>query len=141
MDFRLGNQTFIGVKIPLLWGTRAILSHSSGSFSIIDLGGETAVPEVISNEPWHQIEYSEKEDGFVIYKNDVQAYFYSPSRKLFKDLIGSLPECEITDKFTRIGTNKIGGGTVSGFGVGVGVSENGFFMGGPIPPGLAELKL
>lgn len=141
MDFRLGNQTLIGVQIPLLWGTRAILSHSSGSFSIIDLGGETAVPEVISNEPWHQIEYSEKEDGFVIYKNDVQAYFYSPSRKLFKDLSGSLPECEITDKFTRIGTNKIGGGTVSGFGVGVGVSENGFFIGGPIPPGLAELKL
>ena len=141
MDFRLGNQTFRGVQIPLLWGTRAILSHSSGSLSIIDLGGETAIPEVISNEPWHQIEYSEKEDGFVIYRNDVQAYFYSPDRKLFKDLSGSLPECEITDEFTRIGTNKISGGMVSGFGVGVGVTENGFFMGGPIPPGLAELKL
>ena len=141
MDFRLGNQTFRGVKIPLLWGTRAILSHSSGSLSIIDLGGEKAIPEVIANEPWQQIEYSEKEDGFVIYRNDVQAYFYSPARKLFKDLSGSLPECEITDEFTRIGTNKISGGMVSGFGVGVGVSENGFFMGGPIPPGLAELKL
>lgn len=141
MDFRFGTQTFSGVKIPLLWGERAILSHSSGALSVIDLGGESAFPEIISDKPWNQIEYSEKEDGYVIYRNDVQSYFYSPARKLFKDLSGSLPDCEITNEYTRIGTNKIGGGMVSGYGVGIGVSENGFFIGGPIPPGLAELKL
>lgn len=140
MDFRFGTQTFSGVKIPLLWGERAILSHSSGALSVIDLGGESAFPEIVSDKPWNQIEYSEKEDGYVIYRNDVQSYFYSPTRKLFKDLSGSLPDCEITNKYTRIGTNKIGGGMVSGYGVGIGVSENGFFIGGPIPPGLAELK-
>lgn len=140
MDFRFGTQTFSGVKIPLLWGERAILSHSSGALSVIDLGGESAFPEIVSDKPWNQIEYSEKEDGYVIYRNDVQSYFYSPARKLFKDLSGSLPDCEITNKYTRIGTNKIDGGMVSGYGVGIGVSENGFFIGGPIPPGLAELK-
>lgn len=141
MDFRFGTQTFSGVKIPLLWGERAILSHSFGALSVIDLGGESAFPEIVSDKPWNQIEYSEKEDGYVIYRNDVQSYFYSPARKLFKDLSGSLPDCEITNEYTRIGTNKIGGGMVSGYGVGIGVSENGFFIGGPIPPGLAELKL
>jgi hypothetical protein len=141
MDFKLGSQNFSGVKIPLLWGTRAVLSHPSGALSVIDIGGESAIPEIVSDAPWHQVEYTEKEDGYVIYRDDVQSYFYSPARKLFKDMRGSLPECEISSDYTRIGTNKIGGGMVAGFGVGIGVSENGFFMGGPIPPGLAELKL
>jgi hypothetical protein len=141
MDFRLGSQHFIGVKIPLLWGTRAILSHSSGALSVIDIGGESAFPEIVSDTPWNQVEYTEKEDGFVIYRGDKQAYFYSPARKLFRDMAGSLPECEISAEYTRVGTNKISGGMIAGFGVGIGVSENGFFMGGPIPPGLAELKV
>ncbi len=141
MHFRFGKQTFSDVKIPLLWGSRAVLSHSSGSLSVIDLSGETAFPEIVSDKPWSQVEYSEKEDGYVIYRNDVQSYFYSPVRKLFKDLSGSLPECEISKEHTRIGTNKIGGGMISGFGVGIGVSDDGIFIGGPIPPGLAELKI
>jgi hypothetical protein len=141
MDFKLGSQTFSGVKIPLLWGTRAVLSHPSGTLSVIDISGDSAIPEIVSDEPWIEVEFAEKEDGFVIYRNDAQSFFYSPARKLFKDMNGNLPECEITEEFTRIGTNKIGGGMVSGFGVGIGVSESGFFMGGPIPPGLAELKI
>ncbi|RLT89645.1 MULTISPECIES: hypothetical protein [unclassified Ketobacter] len=141
MDFRIGSVSFSSVKIPLLWGKKAILSHSDGTFSVVDLSGDKAVPQIVGDEPWNEIEYSEKEDGFVIYENDVQAYFYSPPRKIFRDLTGKLPECELGKDFTRIGTNKISGGMVSGFGVGIGVSENGFFMGGPVPEGLASLKL
>lgn len=141
MDIRLGSQIFSGVQIPLLWGKRAVLSHPSGALSVIDIGGEFAFPEIVSDEPWNQVEYTEKEDGFVVYRGDKQSYFYSPTRKLFRDMIGTLPECEISKDHIRIGTNKVGGGMISGFGVGIGVSENGFFMGGPIPPGLAELRL
>lgn len=141
MDFRLGSQSYIGVKIPLLWGSRAVFSHPSGELSVIDIGGESAFPEIVSDVPWNQVEYAEKEDGFVIYRGDKQAYFYSPPRKLFRDMAGSLPECEILDEYTRVGTNKIGGGMIAGYGVGIGVSENGFFMGGPVPPGLAKLQL
>jgi hypothetical protein len=140
MDFRFGSQTFRGVKIPLLWGSRAILAHSNGKLSVIDLSSDRARPEIVADEPWDGIEYTEKEDGFVIYHNDLQAFFYSPERQLFRDMSGNLPECELSKDCTRIGTNKIGGGMVSGFGVGIGVSENGFFLGGPMPAGLAELK-
>ncbi|MDZ7803979.1 hypothetical protein [Thiohalophilus sp.] len=141
MDFKIGSVSFNSVKIPLLWGKKAILSHSNGALSVIDLSGEKAKPQIVVDEPWNEIEYAEKEDGFVIYENEIQSYFYSPTRKIFRDLTGRLPECELGKEFTRIGTNKIGGGMVSGFGVGIGVSENGFFMGGPIPEGLASLKL
>ncbi|MDQ7735731.1 hypothetical protein QT231_23820 [Halomonas sp. SpR1] len=141
MDFRIGSVNFDNVKIPLLWGKKAILSHSSGVLSVIDLSGEVADPQIVADEPWDEIEYTEKEDGFIVYENDIQSYFYSPARKIFRDLTGRLPECELGKDFTRIGTNKISGGMVSGFGVGIGVSESGFFMGGPVPEGLASLKL
>lgn len=141
MDFRIGAVSFSGVKIPLLWGKKAVFSHSDGTLSVVDLSGEKAILQVVGDEPWNGIEYTEKEDGFVIYENDVQAYFYSPARKIFRDMTGGLPECELGKDFARIGTNKINGGMVSGFGVGIGVSENGFFIGGPIPEGLASLKV
>jgi len=141
MDFRIGSVNFDNVKIPLLWGKKAILSHSSGALSVIDLSGQVAEPQIVADEPWDEIEYAEKEDGFIVYENDMQSYFYSPARKIFRDLTGRLPECELGKDFTRIGTNKISGGMVSGFGVGIGVSESGFFMGGPVPEGLASLKL
>jgi hypothetical protein len=141
MDFQFGSQTFRNVQVPILWGTRAILSHPTGVLSIINIGGETAKLEVIGDSPSNDVEYSEKEDGFVIYDNDQQVYFYSPARKLIRDMKGELPECELKSDHVRIGTNKIGNSMVSGFQVGIGVSSKGFFVGGPLPKGLAELKL
>lgn len=141
MDFIIGSVNFRGVKIPLLWGKKAILSHSNSALSVVDLSGELAILQILADEPWNDIEYSEKEDGFVIYENDTQSYFFSPVRKMFRDLTGKLPECELGTDCTRIGTNRICGGMISGFGVGIGVSESGFFMGGPIPEGLAKLKI
>lgn len=141
MDFQFGSQTFRNVQIPILWGTRAILAHQTGALSIINIAGETAKLEVIGDSPSNDVEYSEKEDGFVIYDNDQQAYFYSPARKLIRDLKGELPECELKGDHVRIGTNKIGNSMVTGFQVGIGVSSDGFFIGGPLPKGLAELKL
>lgn len=106
MDFHFGSQTFLGVKIPILWGTRAVLAHPSGTLSIIDIGGKAARPEIVSDIPWTDVQYSEKEDGFVIYQDASQIYFYSPKRKLLRDLKGELPECELTTEYTRIGTNR-----------------------------------
>lgn len=137
MNIKFGSQTFVGVQIPLLWGTRAVIGHADGAISIIDLGGETAKPEIVANSPWQGIEYAESEDGFKIYSAGRVLYFYSPHRKIIRDLVGNLPECEISSDRIRVGTNTISSSMIRGFQVGVGVSENGFFMGGPAPKGLA----
>lgn len=139
MDLRFGSQTFSGVQIPLLWGTRAVIGHPNGAMSIIDLSGDAAKPEIVINAPWQGVEYAEKEDGFVIYSESKAAYFYSPPRKIIRDLAGKLPECEVTKDRVRIGTNVISNSTIHGFQVGMGVTETGFFIGGPAPKGLAPL--
>ena len=139
MHVRFGSQVFADVMIPVLWGKRAIVGHPSGKFSIIDLSESLARPEIVEDKPWRNVKFSEKEDGFVIFRDNTREYFFSPARKLIRDMNGALPECEISDESIRIGSNTIQGGTVSGFQVGVGISENGFFIGGPVPAELAEL--
>ncbi len=139
MNIQFGSQTFIGVQIPLLWGTRAVIGHHGGEVSIVDLSGQMAKPEIVSNVPWQGIEYAEKEDGFVIYCEGKATYFYSPSRKIIRDLLGKLPECEIKKDGMRFGTNHVQTSQIHGFQVGIGITENGFFMGGPAPKGLAQL--
>ncbi|EKO3487582.1 hypothetical protein M3924_003251 [Vibrio fluvialis] len=141
MKFKLGTADFYNVYIPLLWGKKAVLSHDDGKLSIIDLSGSEAELQVMADEAWVGIEYSEKEDGIEIFERGEKSYFYSPSRNLLRDLKGKLPECELGKNNIRIGTNTISGSTVSGFGVGIGVSEDGFFIGGPVPEGLAKLKV
>ena len=137
MNIRFGSQTFRHVSIPLLWGSRAVIGHPNETLSIIDLSRSTALPEVIIDKPAPEIEYAQEQDGFTIYSEGTAAFFYSPGRKLIRDLRGSLPECEVTKDQVRVGTNTIQQAIVVGSPVGIGVNENGFFIGGPMPPASA----
>lgn len=141
MNVSFGSQIFTQVQVPLLWGTRAVIAHPGGEFSVIDLSGDTARPEIIKNIPAPGVEYSEREDGFVIFKDSSESFFFSPARALFRDMATSLPDCEIRKDGIRVGTNSISSSMVSGFQVGIGVSESGMFIGGPLPAGLAALKV
>lgn len=141
MRARFGSQIFENVSIPVLWGKRAVIGHPGGALSIINLADSEAKPEIIGDTPGTMVSFSEQEDGYVIYVDDSPQYFYSPTRKLLRDLTGRLPDCTIRDNEITIGTNRISGSMISGTGVGVGISEQGFFIGGPIPEGLAPLVL
>ena len=57
MNLNMGNQIFEDVRIPLLWGKRAILEDKTGRISIILLDGNKAVLEVLRNEPTSNIQY------------------------------------------------------------------------------------
>lgn len=139
MNLMLGGQTFHQVRIPLLWGARAVIGHSNGALSLIYLGGATANPEIISDRPAPGIEYAERDEGIVIFQMGKEAYLYSPAKKLLRDLMGSLPECEVTDAGIRVGGSRFSGNMVVGSGVGIGVTEQSVYMGGPMPEGLAPL--
>ena len=128
MQVRIGSQIFIDVSIPMLWGNRAVIGHPHGELSIIDLSYEKAIPEVVSDKPWVGVEYTDKEDGFVIYRGGDAAYFYSPVRRILRDLSGKLPECEISKDKIRIGTNTVGSSTVVGLGVGLELQKAVFIL-------------
>ena len=141
MNISFGGQVFSQVQVPLLWGQRAIVAHSGGEFSVLDLSGVVARPEIVKNTPASGVEYVEREDGVVVFKDSTEAFFFSPSRSLFRDISTSLPDCEIRKDSIRVGRSTVGTSVISGFQVGIGVSERGLFIGGPLPDGLAALKL
>ncbi len=139
MNLNMGSQKFEDVKIPLLWGKRAILEDKSGRISIILLDGKKAVIEVLGNEPAPNIQYEPTEDGFKVILNGQELYSFNKERRVIKGLSQRLPECEIQGGGVRIGSNILSGNKEIGFGVGVVVYEQRIVMGADLPEGLARL--
>ncbi|TDI76063.1 MAG: hypothetical protein E2O82_00810 [Betaproteobacteria bacterium] len=139
MNLNMGGQRFEDVKIPLIWGKRAILEDNTGLISIILLDGTKAVLEVLGNEPAPNIQYEVIEDGFKVINNGQELYSFDKERRVIKGLSQKLPECEIQSGGIRIGSNILSRKKATGFGVGVAVYEQRIVMGNSLPEGLARL--
>jgi hypothetical protein len=141
MRLKLGGWTFDNVRIPVLWGKRAILQDSSGRLSVVDLGGQTARIEILGDQVARGVRFSPSTDGFMVLTSERQAlYTFSPrDRRLTSESLG-LPELQIKAFQIRVGTNTFQSAMVSGFDVGIVVDEDGRIgIGAPLPEGLAAL--
>ena len=141
MNIKMSSQIFKDVEIPLLWGKRAVMEDKEGKMYIIALDDEKAVVEVIANEPASNIEYELIENGFKIILNGNAIYSFDPNKKIITSISLNLPECELNQSYTRIGSNRISECSISAFGVGIVVDEQGMGIGAPLPEGLAKLVI
>jgi len=141
MNVRIGNQSFVNVQIPLLWGQRAILQDTKNRLSVIDLSEPTARLELLGDQPAPGVTFEPGFSGFKILKNGVPLYLYDPAEKRLESLSLGLPDCQVTPSAIRIGNNEFSGNSFVGFGVGLAVSTEGISVGAPLPPGLAHLTL
>lgn len=139
MNLNMGNHIFEDVRIPLLWGKRAILEDKTGRISIILLDGNKVVLEVLGNEPTSNIQYELKEGGFKVIHNGQDLYSFDKKRRVITGHSQKLPECEIRRGGIRIGSNILSRSKVIEFGVGVEVYEQRIVMGNSLPKGLARL--
>jgi hypothetical protein len=142
MNLRMGSQLFINVQIPLLWGTRAIVQDPEERLSIINLAGDRALLEVLEDEPAQGIPFAPSVEGFVIMDaQGTELYKVSPAAKSITPLSLKLLPVTISRDAIRVGTNTFQSNMVSGFGVGISVTENGIGLGSPVPPELAALRV
>ncbi len=139
MNLNMENQVFEDVRIPLLWGKRAILEDKKGRISIILLDGNKAVLEVLGNEPTSNIQYETIEDGFKVIHNGQDLYSFNRKRRVITGHSQKLPECEIRGGGIRIGSNVLSRSKTLESGVGVEVYEQRIIMGNSLPRGLARL--
>lgn len=140
MRIKLGGSVFENVRVPVLWGKRAILQDSAGRLSVIDLGQAVARIEVLGDKVARGIRFTPTVDGFKVLTDDGQAlYTFSPRDRRLTGESLRLPELQIKPSQIRIGTNTFQSSMVSGFEVGVVVEENGIGLGAPLPQGLATL--
>ena len=138
----MGSHLFLNVDVPLLWGTRAILQDPDDRLSIIDLGRERAMLEVLEDEPAQGVAYAPRVDGFVIMDEDSnELYKVNPKAKAVTPVTLNLPPVTISRDAIRVGTNTFQSNLVSGAQVGIMVTENSIGIGGPLPAGLAALRV
>jgi len=140
----MGSHIFNDVTIPLLWGSRAVVQDTAGRLSVIDLSAQPGRLEILGDKVAPGVPFAPRlHDDFAILSASgrEELYSYSPREKRLVSLKWRfLPNCEILPGKIILGTNTFMGGSISGFGVGIGVSEDGsMFMGGPLPPGLAAV--
>lgn len=142
MDLELGSNRFRDVKVPVLWGNRAILQDRKGRISVVDLGGTQARLEIVGDEPAPDVEFTPTVDGFKILRDGDPIYTYSKEQQSFSSLSSDLPDVEISDREIQIGRgNVIQRSMISGFDVGVRIDSDGFAIGASLPEGLAALEL
>jgi hypothetical protein len=136
----MGSQTFENVRVPLLWGTRAVVQDKKGRLSIINLMGNTASVEVLSDAPAPGVKFQPRTNGFVLIDASGELYSYDPANKVLESVSLNLPTCRISPTEIAVGGNRISNSFISGSAVGIHVREGGGMgIGAQFPPGLAKL--
>jgi hypothetical protein len=137
----MGSQVYENVEVPMLWGVRAVIQDQKGRISVIDLSGDKARLEILGDVPAPEVEFRPRVDGFVILQHGRELYGYDPTQKLLTSIALGLPEVQISENLTRVGTNQFSRNRVSGHGVGIAVDPESISVGAPIPKGLAKLVI
>lgn len=141
MDFRICGQFFANVKVPVLWGSRAILQDQRGHLSIVNLEGDSPTLEVIDDRPEAGANFAARSDGYVVLDGEgVQLYAVNPRTKSLTPIGLRLPPLTLGERVLRLGTNVFEGNVV-GIGVGILVTESELVLGGPLPTALAALRV
>src|SRR5450759_1361286 len=106
MNIRMGGQFFMNVKVPILWGSRAILQDQHGHLSIINLEGDSAVLEVIDDHPSAGASFLPRTEAFVILDRDgTELYAVNPKTKSVTSISLRLVPVTVGLQELRVGTN------------------------------------
>ena len=141
MNFRIGGQFFSNVRVPVLWGSRAILRDQQGNLSIVNLEGESAILEVIDGRPAAGTNISPTTYGYeILDREGKQLYTVNPTTKSLTPVALRLPAVTLGEHELRLGLHVFEVNMV-GVGVGILVTESGITLGGPLPLILRNLRV
>jgi hypothetical protein len=138
MDFRLLSHFFASVKVPVLWGSRAVLQDPEGHLSIIDIEGDSPILEVLDDQPGPGAKFLPSPDGYVMLDGKGrELYSVNPKTKSLTPLSLRLPPLTLGMQELRVGSTVLDGKMAVGIGVGAVVTESTVSLGGALPPALA----
>jgi len=139
VDIRLGENTFVDVQIPLLWGSRAISQDRNGCLSVVDLSEGAIKVEIIGDKPVPGVPCMATGGGYDVLSDGDPLYHYNPVSKTLTSISLGLPTCQVGPGYVRVGGSLFSGNMMMGTGVGIAVTENGTQIGASLPPVLEAL--
>jgi hypothetical protein len=141
MNFRICGQFFSNVRVPVLWGSRAILRDEQGHLSIVDLEGESPILEVVDDRPAVGARVSLTTEGYVILDREGrQLYSVNPKTKSLSPVALRLPAVTLGEHELRLGPHVLEVNMV-GVAVGILVTEKGIELGGQLPTLLGDMRV
>src|SRR5436853_7874828 len=133
MNFRICGHFFFNVRVPLLWGSRAVLRDAHGHLSIVDISGGSPTIEVVDDRPAADGQVLRTRDGFVILDREGnQLYSLNVETKSLVPIALRLPTVTFGERDLSLGPNVFALNMV-GVEIGIVVSEDGLELGGPLP--------
>src|SRR5713226_7917070 len=115
MNIKLDSQNFLDVKVPVLWGQRAIVQDAQDRLSVLDFSSDKANLEILGDKPAPGISFVPTFDGFNVLADGGPLYEYRPGEKTLISISLGLQDCQIGTYTIRVGTNTISGGILSGY--------------------------
>jgi hypothetical protein len=140
MDFRICGQFFSNVRVPVLWGSRAILRDQKGHISIVNLEGSSPILEVIDDRPVGPNASPKTESYAILDEEGRQLYSVNPTTKSLTPIALRLPSVTLGERELYLGTHVFEVNMV-GVGVGLLVTETELTLGGQLPPALGNLRV
>jgi hypothetical protein len=141
MDFRIDGQFFSNVRVPLLWGSRAILRDGQGHLSIVNLESTSPRLEVIDDKPASGANVVPTTDGYVILDGEGgHLYSVNPTTRSLTPIGLRLPPVTFGERELRLGAHVFEVNMVA-VGVGILATESGIALGGPLPLLLGQLRV
>jgi hypothetical protein len=138
MDIRLGKLVLRDVQIPLLWGSRAISQDRDGHLTVMDMSQGVEI-EIMGDRPVPGVQTVAGEHGFDVLRKGKPLYHYDPEQKTLSSIDLDLPDCQVGQRFVRVGATTFGANTITGFEAAIMVTADATWVGAPLPPKLQRL--
>jgi hypothetical protein len=102
VNLKIDNHTLENIRIPVLWGDRAIIQESNNRLSVIDTDGLNPTLEVLRNQPAPGIGFIPTMFGFQVLRSP-DVYEFKVRDRTFSTQTLGLPDVEIDEFYIRVG--------------------------------------
>jgi hypothetical protein len=139
MNLTLGSLRFQNIRIPVLWGNRAIIQEPNLVLSVIDIGDILPALEILRNEPALGVNFIPKWSGFQILRVPAESYEFDVREKAFTSETLDLPDVQVDEFYIRVGSDVYPNTVWFEDAVGLYVTSDDVRIGAPMPSALLRL--
>jgi len=141
MNFKVGDQEFFDVEVPLLWGKRAFLHDIMDKISIVALHEDGPVIEILADKPTENVQHEVDDGKLRIFSEGKELYTYEPETKTIAGVELKLPICQIQELGFSVDLYNYFGKMPVGDNVGLLIDEKDTEIGAPLPESLANAAI
>lgn len=101
VNLKIDSHSLQDIRIPVLWGDRAIIQESNNRLSVIDTGGLKPTLEVLRNQPAPGVGFIPTMFGFQVLRSP-DTYQFNVQEGTFSTQTLGLPDVQLDEFYIRV---------------------------------------